>query len=119
MLEGGKEPGRETASNSRVRLCPSPNLQESLCALSESRQALVDPIEAIVEPLCEFSLTVDAMLETAAVAIPESVHPFLEAISPASGPTPPGSIRVGPVSPLIHATFSSHPTAPSAVSLYP
>ena len=109
MLEGSKEPGRETAADSRVPLSPSPILQESLCALFEPRQALVDPIQAIVEPLCEFSLTVDAMLETAAVAIPESVHPFLEAIPPASGPTPPGSIGVGPVSPPIHATFSSAP----------
>jgi hypothetical protein len=109
MIEGRKEPGRETASDSPVPLRPSPILQESLCALFEPRQALVDPIQAIVEPLCELSLTVDAMLEAAAVAIPEAVHPFFEAIPPASGPTPPGSLGVGPVSPPIHATFSSAP----------
>jgi hypothetical protein len=80
-----------------------------LCAPFEPRQALVDPIQAIVEPLCELSLSVDAMLETAAVAIPEAVRPFLEAIPPASGTTPPGSLGVGPVSPPIHATFSSAP----------
>ncbi len=107
MLGGRKEPDRETASDSPVPLRSF--LQESLCALFEPREALVDPIQAIVEPLCELSLSVDAMLETAAVAIPEAVHPFLEAIPPASGSTPPGFLGVGPLSPPIHATFSSAP----------
>ena len=109
MLEGRKEPGRETGSDSPVPLRPSPTLQESFCALFEPRQALVHPIQAIVDPVRELSLSVDAMLETAAVAIPEAVHPFLEAIPPASRFTPPGSLGVGPVSPPIHATFSSAP----------
>ena len=109
MLEGRKEPGRETASDSPVSLGPSPIIQESLCALFEPRQALVHPIQSIVDPVRELSLSVDAMLETAAVAIPEAVHPFLETIPPASGSTPPGSFGVGPVSPPIHATFSSAP----------
>ena len=80
-----------------------------MCTLFEPRQAPVHPIQAIAEPVRELSLSVDAMLETAAVAIPEAVHPFLEAIPPASRFTPPGSLGVGPVSPPIHATFSSAP----------
>ena len=80
-----------------------------MCAIFEPRQASVHPVQALVEPVRELSLTVDAMLETAAVAIPEAVHPFLEAIQPASRPAPPGSLGVGPVSPPIHATFSSAP----------
>ena len=80
---------------------------------------MLHPIQAITEPrLGDLSLPVDAILETAAVAIPEAVHPFVEAIPPASRSAPPGFL--GPASPPIHAIFSSAPeTAISAVSLYP